>query len=222
MTNSIFIKITILSSFFFSLLSTANAQDKPWKLKSENEGINIYNRSVSHSRIKELKMTTSVKTSLGALVSILDDVTRYPEWMHGCKGGEQVNTESDGIPFYMSTIQFPKPLAWRVSFIRNIIEQDSVTKVVTLKTISVKNDKFDDDDFVVMKDMYTTWKLTPTPDGTVEIESYLFANPSGNIPFWLVNSLLDRGPLKSIQRLIKRLKEEEFVGKVVPGIEELN
>jgi len=211
----------LLSAIIFSLHSGANAQDYPWKLKAEKEGIKIYNRSVSHSRIKELKMTTSVKTKLGALVSILDDVTRYPEWMHGCKGGERANSESEETPFYKSTIQFPKPLAWRVSFIRNIIEQDSVTKVVTLKTISVKNDTFDDDNFVVMKDMYTTWKLTPTADGVVEIESYLFADPSGNIPFWLVNSLLDRAPLKSIQRLIKRLKEEEFEGKKFAGIEEL-
>lgn len=207
-------KSTLIKSFLLSLgiccCFSAQAQDKPWNLKAEKEGIIIYNRSVSHSRVKELKMTTTVKTNLSDLVNILDDVTRYPEWMYGCKGGERVNAETNDVPFYMTTIQFPKPLSWRVMFIRNTVKQDPITKVVTLKTVTVKNDAFDDDDFVVVDDMYTTWKLTPTPDGAVEIESYLFCDPSGNIPSWLVNSLLDRGPLKTIQRLIKRLEEPEF------------
>ncbi|MFK7808773.1 MAG: START domain-containing protein [Saprospiraceae bacterium] len=217
MTKSIFAKALLITCCLFSFLAI-NAQDNPWKLKAEKEGITIYSRSVDHSRIKELKMTTSVKTTLGALITILDDVTRYPEWMYGCKGGEQVNSEKESVPFYMTTIQFPKPLSWRVMFSRNIIEQDPISKAVTLKTVAVKNDDFDNDDFVVMEDIYSSWKLTPTENGEIQIESYLFCDPSGNIPFWLVNSLLDRGPLKTIQRLMKRLKEEEFADAKVEGI----
>lgn len=211
--------IIFFSVFFFNFYS-ATAQEKPWKLKAEKEGITIYNRSVNYSRVKQLKMTTSVKSTLGALVNVLDDVSRYPEWMYGCKGGERVNPNSSDTPYYMTTIQFPKPLSWRVMFIRNIIEQDSVTKEVLLKTVSVKNQKFNDDNFVVMEEVETIWKLKPLENGEVQIESYLFCDPAGNIPFWLVNTLLDRGPMKTIQRLKKRLQEEEFRNVKFEGIKD--
>jgi ribosome-associated toxin RatA of RatAB toxin-antitoxin module len=189
-------------------------------LQSETEGIKIYNRSVSHSRIKELKMTTSVKSSLSALVHILNEVPRYPEWMPGCKGAKLVNYDPKGTACYMTTIQFPKPLAWRVMFTKNAITQDPRTKVVTLKTMAVKNNTFEDDNFVVMKDVKTSWILRPTANGLVEIESYLFCDPSGNIPYWVVNAMLDKGPLKTIQRLLKRVKQPEFVEVEVEGIRE--
>ena len=103
------------------LTSLCYSQEYPWKLKTQKEGITIYNRSVDYSRIKELKMTTTLKTSLGALVNILDDVTRYPEWMYGCKSGEKISPE-DGAPSYdRATLQFPKPIAYRVMFTRSVI-----------------------------------------------------------------------------------------------------
>jgi ribosome-associated toxin RatA of RatAB toxin-antitoxin module len=217
--KSLFTKILFLFALLCSPL-LATAQDNTWLLKTETEGIKIYNRTVPHSRIKELKMTTTVKTSLSALVHILNEVHRYPEWMPGCKGAELVNYDPMGTPCYMTTIQFPKPLAWRVMFTKNVVTQDPRTKVVTLKTVAVKNNTFDDDNFVVMKDVKTSWILRPVANGLVEIESYLFCDPSGNIPYWVVNSLLDRGPLKTIQRLLKRLKQPEFVEVEVDGIRE--
>jgi len=186
--------IIFFSVFFFSFYS-ATAQEKPWKLKAEKEGITIYNRSVNYSRVKQLKMTTSVKSTLGALVNVLDDVSRYPEWMYGCKGGERVNPNSSDRPYYMTTIQFPKPMSWRVMFIN-------------------------DDNFVVMEEVETIWKLKPLENGEVQIESYLFCDPAGNIPFWLVNTLLDRGPMKTIQRLKKRLQQEEFRNVKFEGIKD--
>ena len=189
------------------LCSTAALSAQGWQLKSEVEGIKIYNRSVEHSRIKELKMTTTVKADIHRLLQILNDVERYPEWMHGCKGGEKCTSADGSESGYKVTIQFPKPFSWRVMYIQNTIERDSSQEVYIFKTKTLAKPSHKDQDLVLMDKVYSSWILRPLPDGMVAIESYLFCDPSGNIPFWLVNALLDKGPLKTIQRLLRRVEE---------------
>ena len=203
--NATLSKKYIILIFLSCLVLPAFSQDRPWKLKTEKEGITIYNRSVSYSRVKELKMTTTVKSNLGSLIKVINDVTHFPEWMYACKSGEIVVPE-DGSPSYdRATLQFPKPFSYRVMFTRSTLSQDSITKVVTLKTASIPEKVEKDKSLVLLENMTTSWVLTPLPSGEVAIESYLFCDPGGNLPFFLVNALLDRGPMRTIQKLKKRL-----------------
>lgn len=209
MNRTLFRKYITLA-FLVSFALPSFSQDRPWKLKTEKEGITIYNRSVSYSRVKELKMTTTVEGTLGSLINIINDVTRFPEWMYGCKSGETIFPE-DGSPSYdRATLQFPKPFSYRVMFTRSTLSQDSITKIVTLKTAAISEKVQKDESLVLLENMTTSWVLTPLPSGEVAIESYLFCDPGGNLPFFLVNALLDRGPMRTIQKLKKRLAEPAF------------
>ena len=217
MGKHIFCNLLIL--IFLSPFTTVPSdKEGPWKLKTEKNGITIYNRSVDYSKIKELKMITTVKSNLGALVKILDDVTRYPEWMYGCKSGEKITLENSSLTYDRATLQFPKPFSYREMFTRSTFHQDSVTKVVTLKTASISEDVHRDKNLVLIKDMATTWVLTPLPSGEVEIESYLFCDPGGYIPAFLLNALMDRGPIRTLQNLRKHLEKPEFQNVSLAGI----
>ncbi len=208
--------LTLLSLFSF----TAYSQEQPWKLKAEKDGIQIYNRSVDYSKIKELKLNTTVKSSLGALVNILNDVALYPEWMYGCRKGQCNSPVADSQSYVMTRLQFPKPFSDRVMFLTSNVEQDTNTNVVTLKTACAINEGYQDNNTVVIEDMNTTWILTPKSSGEIEIESYLFCDPGGHVPAWLINRLMDRGPFRSIQNLVKRLEEPSFQNVTLANIRE--
>ncbi len=195
-----------------------SAQYSRWKLKTDADSIIIYNRSVNYSKIKELKMTTTIPSNLGAIVNILQNVERYPEWMHGCRSTHPMNLGPDSTACFQSNLNFPRPFSDRVMFLATTIHQDTTTKVVTVITKSFAHPDFRNKDFVVIEDLVNTWVLTPTSGGEVLVESYLFCDPGGNIPAWLANTFVDKGPLKSIQKLRRRLYLPEFRGVVLSGI----
>nr|AWJ66315.1 collagenase and related proteases [uncultured bacterium] len=219
MDKKVFYKaLMLIMTVLFTL--EVSAQEEAWKFKSEKEGLTIYSRSVDYSNIKELKITATVKSNLGTLVKILDDVTLCPEWMYGCKTAEEVQP-ADGTEAYdKATLQFPKPFSYRVMLTRSTIDQDPDSKVVTVKTTSIPEEVPVDKSLVVIEKMVTTWVLTPTDSGEIEIESYLFCDPGGYIPAFLLNSLMDRGPTRTIKKLMKLLEKPEYQNNTLPDIQD--
>ncbi len=174
-----------------------------WKLKIVKEDVSIYTRNVDYSRIKELKMITIVKSDINTIINVLDDINTYPEWMYGFRRGRNVEVISPDKKITYTVINFPDPLDDRNLLSQTTITRDTVSGIVTFESSAIKDKSYRNEDMVMITKMNSSWVLKPQADGTVEIESYLFCDPAGNLPTFLVNRLLYRSPLKTVLRLRK-------------------
>lgn len=208
--------IIILLSFTPSVYG----QSSEWKLKTKKNNITIYIRDVKDSKLKELKMITIVKSNLASIVKILDEVENYPDWMYGCSAGKKVKSNEVDVKYFITTMKFPSPFSDRSVVTKSTTHQDEKTKVVTMKSVAVDDPGFQNKKLVMMKDMTSTWILTPLTSGEVQIDSYLFCDPGGNIPSWLVNSLIDKGPYNSLVNLRNRLTSPKYQNIKLPHIQE--
>ena len=61
-----------------------------WQFQKETEGIKVYYRESPDSKIKELKATLIVESSLSAAVKVISDAARFPDWVYKCKAGSVI------------------------------------------------------------------------------------------------------------------------------------
>ena len=209
MVKRSFFNLLMMALIFQFSLERPNSESQ-WKLKNIKDNISIYTRSVTHTNLKELKMTTRVKSNLGSIVKILDSIELYPEWMYGCREGKKLKTISVSEKICLTTINFPNPFSDRNVVSRNTIHQDESTKIITIKSLAIKDETCRRENTVLITEFSSSWVLIPKDNGEVLIESYLFCDPGGNIPNWLVNRLLYKSPFKTVLNLRKRLADPEF------------
>lgn len=201
--------------FIFPLLA-----QKDWDC-TQKRGVEVCYRDAGDSYIKELKIETTVKSSLSAIMCVLYDVESYPDWVYSCSASNVEQQVSETEIYYYGRMAFPWPL-WDRDFVAHSnIQQDSSTKIIKTKSEAVLGIRAEEEKVIRMEEMLINWKLTPQQNGEVAVEYYLKSNPGGSIPAWAVNLALDRGPLQSIKRLKARILQEPCKSSNLPFVEEL-
>lgn len=196
------------------------AQDSEWKFKKEKEGIKVYLREIANSNIKELKMTTTMDASLSTLISALDDVEMYKEWVYRCADAKILKVINESEMIYYTKTDFPWPLSDRDVVTKATLSQDSVTKVITSFTKVYPNYFEEIDGVVRIPELEITWMFTPLSNGKVHLDYLLSSDPGGHIPAWAINLGIDQGPAQSIINFKKMLKKDKYKNKKLAYIQE--
>jgi len=214
------IKILLTSLCLIFSVTFINAQDSDWQLKREKDNLKVYTRNIGETGIKELKLTTRMKTSLSSIIALFNDVPANTEWVYSSKEAKITETITPYHVYYYSVSDFPWPLNDRDLIVDSIINQDPDTKVVT--SASVAADKYPVQKGLVRVTVFESkWILTPLPDGMVDIVYMVKTDPGGNIPIFLTNMFIDKGPIATMKKMRDILSEPKYRDAKVDFIEEL-
>jgi hypothetical protein len=201
---------TLRALFLFALLPVmfpAAAQSE-WLLKNEKQGVKVYYRQTSD--IHEIKLTTSVKSSVSGLLHLFAEVDQYPQWGYRVVESKLVRRISDTELIYYSRLDFPWPLSDRDVIMHSKVEQDPVTKRVTSISVSEPWQMPEVKDVVRIRDAHTKWVLYPNDTGWLYLEYFIYSNPGGMMPDWLVNMAIDVGPMETINSIRKILSHPRY------------
>ncbi len=187
--------------FCISQISIAQAS---WVLKKNEDHIKVYTRNVSNSKIKEYKAISTLHTSMD---HILNELLTAPKYTDSCKAGvsyyvKQLNDTQHVFYAY-------KDLPWPVR------DRDVVT-LITVKKISKTKYKLtieglpngipEKKQMIRIKQLMGHWLIEEKSNGVVMVTQQLFLNPEGNLPAFIVNGLLVKGPFKTFQELRHNVK----------------
>ena len=203
------------------LTSTLFAQDATWELKRDKKDLKVYVREAEDSPFKELKMQFSVESSMAGVVALLQDVEAIPEWVYKCSEAyvvKKVNAEEE---YYYNLVDFPWPMSDRDFVVRSILKQDPVTKVLHSESWIAPDILPEKEGIVRIKSMHLWWEFTPQKNGMIDIDYYLKSDPGGYLPAWIVNLALDQGPIQTVKRFRKALKDPKYKNAKVNYISEL-
>lgn len=213
--KTVFVGIFILMFAHFSY-----AQDNGWQLKRKAKALKVYTRNISETGIKELRITTQFETSLNSIVALLNDVPANTDWVYSSKVAKITEQVAPNNMYYYSVSDFPWPLQDRDLIVHSIIKQDSDSKVIT-STSYAAEDKYPFQKGIVRVMVFDSqWIFTPLPDGKIDIEYTVKTDPSGNIPVFLTNMFIDRGPVATMKKMRDMLELPKYRDANVENIEE--
>jgi hypothetical protein len=199
-------RLFIASAIGVLLSFCVSAQDESgWKLAKSGDGVEIYTRTSSGSKVNEFKAVTSVSQSPETVEKLIDDISSYTRWQDNCDYAalvERVNATTV-VGHYTATTPFP------FSDRDIVIEARKERKGAELHYYlrSVPNKVPERKKYVRIIDAGGHWVLTPRSDGGTDIVYAFYADPAGSIPGWLVNMFIVQGPYNSMHRLKKILND---------------
>ncbi len=216
-------KIILVALAILMLADVTYAQKaNDWQLKREKGNIMVYTRNIGETGVKELKFHTQIETSLNSISALFDDVPRNVDWVYNAKEGKILEISAPNHMIEYSVSDFPWPLNDRDLVMDSVVEQDPETKVVTARSKAIPDYYPERKGIVRIEVLDLEWILTPLPGGIVDIVYMLKTDPGGNIPLFLTNLFIDKGPIETIEKMKEMLKLPEYRDARVGYIQEVN
>jgi hypothetical protein len=189
-----------------------------WKFVTEKEGIRVYSRSVTGSKIKALKVECALNASLSALVKLLLDVPATVEWVYHTKSCVLLKQVSPSELYYYSEVSLPWPLENR-DFVAHVkVTQDEASKTVTVNAPAIPGWVAGKRGIVRVNHSLGYWTIRPLGPGRIKVEYSLQVDPGGVIPAWAVNLLSSQGPVESFIKMRQRLQQPAYRNAVLDFI----
>jgi len=192
---------------FLSLQINAQNNDS-WVFKNEKEGVKVYYKVTSD--IQEVKLISSIQSTMSGLIQLFSEVENYPKWGYKIIESRLLNKVSDTESYYYSKIDFPWPMNDRDIIMHSKTVQDPVTHCITAVSVAVPDYIPVNKDVIRIRTANTKWTIYPGTGGWLYTEYYIKSNPGGTIPEWLVNLAIDMGPRETIKGIRNALKQKRY------------
>lgn len=198
--------VGVLIAFCLPFLSAQQSQD--WIFKNEKDGVKVYYRKTAD--IYELKLKTSIKVSLSGLVMLLSEVENYPKWGYKVAESHEIKKISPLETYYYSRLDFPWPLDDRDLVVHSKMEQDPITRRVTATSVAAPTLYPNQKNSIRIQNAHTSWTLVPGTGGWTYVEYYIYSDPGGSLPDWVVNMALEVGPRETIKNIRNFVKQDKY------------
>jgi hypothetical protein len=153
--------------FWFNIFTPAFADD--WSLKKNKNNLLIYTKSNPNSAFNLLKVVCDVDASASEMLSLIFDVSTHTKWVYNCVQSKVIKKTNDLNIYYYGETYAPWPVTNRDLVLHLTATQDSSTKIVTVKAISVPTLLPEVDGLVRVKQSESIWILTPIANGKLHI-----------------------------------------------------
>ncbi len=207
--------LVLIFSTVFSVFILRAQED--WKLKLDKEGIRIYTRPYTDSKIRALKVVCTLEATLSQMAAVLLDIKKQDEWFYHTKSSLLLQVSPSEL-YYYAELSFPMPFSNR-DFIEHIkVSQNAVTKIVTMDLQNVPSYILPKSGVIQIVQSDCKWIVTPAGKNSVTVEFTLFANPAGSIPSWMINMFSLYGPFDTFKKLKIQLKKACYLHISLPFI----
>ena len=213
----------LLANFLFALLFcfSASAQKADdWKLVRNQEGVKIYLRSVEGMGTKQVLGLTKVSATLGSLVSMVKDPENHHSWIYANKQARFLKNISDFEWIYYNISEAPWPVRNRDLITHAKIDQDPDSYVVKIDSEGWPDYVPPNKNLVRIAMLRSLWIFTPKNNGEIDIRFELSIDLGGDIPAWLVNFAIDKGPFNTLLNLTEVVKSDRYRSRILPFIKE--
>ena len=181
-----------------------------WELKTEKEGIKVYTKTFDDSKFKAIRVNLDLQATLTQIVALLMDVNTGAEWVYSTKSSVLLKQISPNELIYYSEVKLPWPISNRDFIAQLTAKQDAKTKVVTIDGPVVPDYVPAKDGIVRVRRSVGKWIITPVGPHHVQIQYTLRMDPGGDLPAWLFNLFVTKGPTESFKNLQEELKKPAY------------
>jgi hypothetical protein len=214
--------MTIKTAVLFIALSFCGRLfgQEDWKLNTSKEGMSVYTKVFPDSKFKAIKVELSLEATLSQLVAVVMDVDTGADWVYATKSSVLLKRVSPNVVIYYSEVKLPWPVHNRDFIAELTATQDPVTRVVTIYGPVVPDYIPVKKDIVRVAKSEGRWVITPIGKGRIKVEYTIRLDPGGDLPAWLFNLFVTKGPAESFENLKLQLKKPQYTNVHLPFIVE--
>lgn len=198
--HAILILLTVFSSSF------AAGQENGWKLAKSGDGVEVYTRSKEGDKVKEFKAKTTVNKSVDAVMKLIDDVSRYPEWQDNCDEAYLIETEDAKRVVARYTASTPWPFTDR-DVVIEMKKEPQANGAMNIRLTSQHSLYPEKKGYVRIVNAGGFWEIEPLSDNSSSVTYQFHADPGGSVPNWLINMFIVQGPYNSLKAMKGLLNE---------------
>ena len=194
---------------FLNLLPVSGLVAQSWTLMKEKDGIKVYTRRESNSKMKSFKGEVTFKASLQKVYSMLGNDKNNDWWDKAITDIKVLGFEENKYVQYYLVYTLPWPFKNRDIVTETTIKTDPVSGVRIYTARPLSNKVPEKSNLVRIKEFKQSWTVQPIEKGTIHVILEGSVNPGGNIPVWLYNMVITEAPLK----MLSSLREKSMSGK---------
>ncbi|OIN56213.1 hypothetical protein BLX24_25785 [Arsenicibacter rosenii] len=199
--------IAVTLNVVFCLMGLAvRAQNTPWKLEKDKNGIQVFSRLPEGSRFKEMKVICEIDGTMSQLCAYVSDVEHYPEVVYKNKQAYLIKRINEREMLYYNETMLPWPVKNRDLVIHLTFIPDAAKKELRIHTenaagyVAVQSDK------VRVPYWRADWTVVKRGPDRLGIEYVFRVDPGGEIPAWVINMTAAVGPYTSFSGMEGFLK----------------
>jgi len=182
-----------------------------WELQNETDGVKVYTRSKADSEVREVQAQATIEGPAARVYKVLNDLDNYKDFMPYTRESKVVGREGKATFFYSC---IAAPIVANRDYTLRMTDQSNMDPTSGFYKISwdAANDKGPalKDGTVRIDVNKGHWLLEPTEDGKTTATYYVYTNPGGAIPTWLINKA-NKDSVPDIFRAIrKRMKDIRY------------
>jgi hypothetical protein len=189
-----------------------------WDLRNEKKGLKVYTCTPDDSKFKAIKVELELECTLSQLVAVLLDINTAAEWVYATKSAVLLKQVSPSELYYYSEVRLPWPISNRDFVAQLKVAQDPATRIVTIDGPTVGDFVPLKKDIIRVKRSVGKWVITPVSRNHIRVEYTLRTDPGGDLPPWLFNLFVTKGPVESFQNLQVQLKKPAYTNAHLPFI----
>jgi ribosome-associated toxin RatA of RatAB toxin-antitoxin module len=175
-------------------------QTNKWKLEKNKSGIQVYTRKTEGSSIKEFKARTIIKTKMSAMVKLIEDAEKYPDWQANITTAKTLKIVNSTTKYIHYSTDVPWPIDDRdivVKCTKSVSDKGKTTFTLVSTPTYMKKVK----GYIRIEKAKGTWKFIPRENGYIEIVYQSYGDPGGNLPDWVINMFIVDGPFKTLMNI---------------------
>ncbi|MBN8826604.1 MULTISPECIES: START domain-containing protein [unclassified Spirosoma] len=209
MNRTVWLIVTLME---LSQIGYAQPADD-WHLEKDKDGIRVYSRHLTGSRLKELRVQCTFQGTLSALVAMLSDVENYPKLMYKTKTVRLLRRVSETDLYYYIETELPWPVDNRDMNVHLTFSQDPLTHTLQIRIIKAPDEVPPQPHVVRVTEWSAIWQVHPEPNQLLLIEYQCRVDPGGSLPAWLINLTAASGPFESFKLLRKTILDTHYQGR---------
>lgn len=190
--------------------SVASAGGGKWEKVGKKNGVMVHKKEVPGSDLLAFRGVITADIHIGKIMTTFIDEEQRGKWVDRY-AGHRTLAKSDRSQTYWIHFGLPFPISDRDYVLKSDGFPDAEKKVVVTKIKSVTHPKAPENDCCVRAEAYGTYyKFEALPDGKTKLTVEVHTNPKGLLPGWLINSIQEDWPSKTLKALIKQAKGQKI------------
>jgi len=190
-----------------------------WKMVRDEDGIQVYLKSIWADDIKSFRGTTLVNSSLDSLLAIILDISACTNWIYHCKDPLLLSKVSFSENYHYQVHQLPFPAQNREFIFHSKMEHSPDTGTVHIHIKAVPGfcqehsqhcTLIPKTSLIRVKHSHGHYLLEPTSNHSTRVTWTHHTDPGGHLPRWLINSLIIEMPFRTLQGLRKEVLNEQY------------
>ncbi len=176
-----------------------------WVMQLDDEAIQVWTAKVKGSKFKQFKGAVQINAPIDAVVNLIQDTEQLPEWYYNTVSAKRLQSMGPNQSLKYAITKTPWPVTDRDSVVlgtKTFSEDGTITI-----TLEGRPDEYPlQENLIRIPKLSGYWRITPTSTSSTHVEFMVAAEPGGEIPSWLANSMVIDMPFYTLRNLREKLE----------------